>query len=216
MAGIEQPAEEWYRTHPDEVAQTVVPFKVFMKRRMQGIATRTIRRTVKPSKVRRARKVTTVKVAKVSVKTERRPKSNRLRRTPSILPVPSKPIRNRRLWPGSQRWLQQEREISRAIRGKMRHRSGQGFVSAKARLAWMRGDPCAYCGAPADTWDHLNPRKRGGNNSDNNMARACHSCNHEKTSRTLLMFLVIRAHRKAAGTWKRLPGLRLNRFNHGM
>lgn len=85
---------------------------------------------------------------------------------------------------------------------RKRYQSGEGYVAAQKRLTWMLGDPCAYCGGPADTWDHITPRKRGGGHSDDNLCRVCFPCNSEKSSRTLLTFLAIRAKRKAAGAWK--------------
>ena len=89
---------------------------------------------------------------------------------------------------------------------KRRAKKGAGYNAAKVRLAWMRADQCAYCGEKADTWDHITPRKRGGDHSDDNLCRVCFPCNAEKTSRELLMFLTLRARRKAAGTWvKRDP-----------
>ena len=89
---------------------------------------------------------------------------------------------------------------------RVRRTSGAGYNAAKVRLTWMLADPCAYCGEKADTWDHITPRKRGGDHSDDNLCRVCFPCNAEKTSRELLMFLTLRAQRKAAGTWvKRDP-----------
>lgn len=43
---------------------------------------------------------------------------------------------------------------------------------------------CAYCGAPADTVDHLLPQSRGGNNTWLNTVAACTPCNHRKANRT--------------------------------
>lgn len=94
-------------------------------------------------------------------------------------------------------------------RTRVKPREGWGWKRKEAR--WMDNDPCVYCGGPADSYDHLEPRKRGGTHDVDNLARVCHSCNHEKSSRTLLMFLALRAKRKAEGTYKRLPSLRLKR-----
>lgn len=89
-----------------------------------------------------------------------------------------------------------------------RAKRGEGYMPGQRQAQWMRRDPCVYCGGPSDSWDHIEPRKRGGKHIDN-LARVCHSCNHEKSSRPLLTFLAIRAQRKAVGTWKRMPGLKL-------
>lgn len=42
---------------------------------------------------------------------------------------------------------------------------------------------CAYCPAPATTWDHAIPRSRGGGNGRNKVP-ACWICNHLKADRT--------------------------------
>lgn len=79
--------------------------------------------------------------------------------------------------------------------------NGDGFEPVKAELAYMGHDPCAYCAGPSDSWDHIDSRKRGGKHRDN-LVRACIACNMEKSSRTLLMFLVLRSQRKRAGSWQ--------------
>ena len=57
--------------------------------------------------------------------------------------------------------------------------------------AWHRGGVfirdrhrCAYCGAKADTIDHILPRSRGGEWSWMNCVAACGACNHHKGNRT--------------------------------
>ena len=42
------------------------------------------------------------------------------------------------------------------------------------------GGACIYCGAPADTIDHLDPVSRGGRTTPGNVAPACKSCNSRK------------------------------------
>src|SRR3990167_882030 len=59
----------------------------------------------------------------------------------------------------------------------------------------MMADPCAYCGRPSTVMDHLHPRSRGGADHAGNLLPACRSCNAEKGRRSLLPFLVARAHR---------------------
>lgn len=44
---------------------------------------------------------------------------------------------------------------------------------------------CAYCGARADTVDHVLPRSRGGRHSWENVVAACRRCNHRKADRML-------------------------------
>ena len=46
--------------------------------------------------------------------------------------------------------------------------------------AW--GHECAYCGAPADTLDHVKPRHKGGATVACNLVPACRICNRKKGS----------------------------------
>lgn len=39
---------------------------------------------------------------------------------------------------------------------------------------------CAYCGDPADTWDHITPVVQGGVTDLWNIVPACRSCNSRK------------------------------------
>ena len=43
---------------------------------------------------------------------------------------------------------------------------------------------CQYCGAHADSIDHVMPRSRGGGNEWENVAAACRPCNLHKRDRT--------------------------------
>lgn len=53
------------------------------------------------------------------------------------------------------------------------------------RAALMHRDRfrCAYCGARADTVDHVVPRSRGGDHSWENCVAACSPCNHRKADK---------------------------------
>jgi 5-methylcytosine-specific restriction endonuclease McrA len=44
---------------------------------------------------------------------------------------------------------------------------------------------CGYCGARADTIDHVRPRSRGGQHIWTNVVAACARCNHRKGDRLL-------------------------------
>jgi hypothetical protein len=55
-------------------------------------------------------------------------------------------------------------------------------------VALRYNDPCAYCGGPADTWDHLDPV--GG--QQHNLTRACERCNVLKGRTPVLLFLACR------------------------
>jgi hypothetical protein len=60
---------------------------------------------------------------------------------------------------------------------------------AEGYIKSMRCDPCAYCGAPADTVDHIEPRRDGGLDDWTNFTGSCHRCNGRKTATPLLIFL---------------------------
>jgi 5-methylcytosine-specific restriction endonuclease McrA len=55
------------------------------------------------------------------------------------------------------------------------------------RAALMHRDRfcCAYCGAKADTVDHVVPRSRGGDHSWENCVACCSTCNHRKGDKSL-------------------------------
>ncbi|MFV0493900.1 HNH endonuclease [Mycobacterium sp.] len=55
------------------------------------------------------------------------------------------------------------------------------------RAALMQRDRfrCAYCGAGADTVDHVVPRSRGGGHSWENCVACCSTCNHRKGDKLL-------------------------------
>ncbi|WP_415623399.1 HNH endonuclease, partial [Mycobacterium simiae] len=55
------------------------------------------------------------------------------------------------------------------------------------RAALMHRDRfcCAYCGAKADTVDHVVPRSRGGEHSWENCVACCSTCNHRKGDKLL-------------------------------
>lgn len=65
---------------------------------------------------------------------------------------------------------------------------GNTFAAAE----WRKLDPCAYCGDASDVWDHIEPRKRLGRNTQDNAARACRKCNGKKAAKPLLVFLAER------------------------
>lgn len=76
------------------------------------------------------------------------------------------------------------------------------------------GFRCVYCGGvfPAEqlSLDHVQPRLRGGDNSDGNLVSACHPCNMRKGSSPAWAFLAEKAPerenflRYARGVWPRL------------
>lgn len=62
----------------------------------------------------------------------------------------------------------------------------RGRVTAVSRRGVLRRDKCrcAYCGAAANTVDHVLPRSRGGKNSWLNLVACCRTCNNVKGNRT--------------------------------
>ena len=49
---------------------------------------------------------------------------------------------------------------------------------------------CAYCGAPAETWDHIIPVSRGGDSAPDNVVPACSSCNSSKKDQDVLEWII--------------------------
>jgi len=65
-----------------------------------------------------------------------------------------------------------------------------------AMVAWvlqvLGRDPCAYCGAPSRTVDHIVPMVAGGTANPDNLTAACQACNGAKADSSLLEFLLSR------------------------
>lgn len=53
------------------------------------------------------------------------------------------------------------------------------------RKSWA-GRPCAMCGGPADTIDHIVPLSFGGSNVPDNLQPACRSCNNKRQSKAVI------------------------------
>ena len=91
------------------------------------------------------------------------------------------------------------REQRRAqMRARYRRNAATRIARATARKAARRmrgfrgvllGDPCAYCGGPADTLDHIVATVAGGQDTEDNLTGACRRCNSAKKDRPLLAFL---------------------------
>jgi 5-methylcytosine-specific restriction endonuclease McrA len=64
----------------------------------------------------------------------------------------------------------------------------------------IRGNPCAYCGAPGPEVDHVLARARGGSDHWTNLTPACRDCNGGKWATPLLVFLLRRAHAADSAT----------------
>jgi 5-methylcytosine-specific restriction endonuclease McrA len=58
--------------------------------------------------------------------------------------------------------------------------------SLNRRAVFLRDDhTCQYCGAPAESIDHVVPRSRGGRHTWDNVVAACLRCNRQKRDRLL-------------------------------
>ena len=57
---------------------------------------------------------------------------------------------------------------------------GKGFRGILERDAHI----CQYCGAKANTIDHVQPKSRGGSNNPGNLVSACGRCNSRKGDKT--------------------------------
>jgi 5-methylcytosine-specific restriction endonuclease McrA len=66
----------------------------------------------------------------------------------------------------------------------------------------MRRDPCAYCGKPSSSTDHIQPTANEGKNEWTNMTGACHSCNISKWTMPLLLFLGYRITKNEFEPWR--------------
>lgn len=69
---------------------------------------------------------------------------------------------------------------------------GESHLGAWASI--IRRDPCSYCGEPAGTLDHIEPKSKrtraaGSAHSWTNYAAACERCNGRKGAASLLLFL---------------------------
>lgn len=99
------------------------------------------------------------------------------------------PERKERIKQRRERWLQESPEVMHALRVQRRALElfAPGFCSAeqlKARFEFY-GDRCAYCGAPAESADHVIALSRGGSNWPANIRPCCTPCNSSKRNKTL-------------------------------
>jgi len=60
----------------------------------------------------------------------------------------------------------------------------RGAISRRGVFA-RDGHSCQYCGARADSIDHVRPRSRGGTHTWENVVAACRACNASKRDRLL-------------------------------
>ena len=80
----------------------------------------------------------------------------------------------------------------RPMRPPRGYRGERPTPTMRCELSYRAHDPCAYCGAPSEHWDHMESRHRGGWNTPDNLIRACKACNVNKRTRSPLMYLALR------------------------
>ena len=85
---------------------------------------------------------------------------------------------------GPPKW--EKDQIRRVAKAKISQVSGE----TREYVAIIRGDPCAYCGAPMEHVDHIVPFADGGVTDWTNLTPACAGCNHRKSKTPLLFFLL--------------------------
>ena len=78
----------------------------------------------------------------------------------------------------------------RAYRERNAHRSRPPYGLDDEWASVLLADPCAYCGAPSTTLDHIVPQASGGEDGEHNIVGACGSCNSSKQDLSLLRFLL--------------------------
>jgi 5-methylcytosine-specific restriction endonuclease McrA len=91
---------------------------------------------------------------------------------------------------------------------------GSGRPSLRERIIARDEGRCAYCGEvfpePQLTIDHVEPRMRGGDQSEGNLVTACRACNTRKGSAPAWAYLADRPQeremflRHATAVWPRL------------
>jgi hypothetical protein len=81
----------------------------------------------------------------------------------------------------------------RRARNVIRRSQGADWKQFPESLEYVfiiANDPCAYCGVPMQSVDHIVPVARGGSGEWMNLAPACLSCNSSKCDDPLLAFLL--------------------------
>lgn len=54
------------------------------------------------------------------------------------------------------------------------------MTSMGSKVRPVKGRKCHYCDSPANSWDHIVPKSKGGRNAQWNRVPACTSCNRAK------------------------------------
>ncbi len=98
----------------------------------------------------------------------------------------------RRAYAYTAQWRTVNREHVQAYKRTAYRRVETADAETREYAEVIRQDPCAYCGVPSDTLDHILPISAGGRNHWSNLAPACRSCNSGKKDRPLLLALLAR------------------------
>lgn len=90
-------------------------------------------------------------------------------------------------------WRAENRERlranNRAAGSRRRERVGDSRAEVAEYARVLLGDPCSYCGGPADVIDHIVALASGGEHEARNLTAACRRCNARKRTIPLLPFL---------------------------
>lgn len=78
-------------------------------------------------------------------------------------------------------------------KGKRRQPKERMSTESRWYIGVLREDPCAYCGGPGGTIDHIVPKFSAGENQWSNFTSACFGCNNRKKARPLLAYLLTTA-----------------------
>lgn len=114
--------------------------------------------------------------------------------------------------------LEKRREYLRAnpqgnrLNQRRRRALKRGYRLTADDRAYMRlliTDPCAYCGGPGGTIDHIEPLSITASGVWSNLTAACHSCNSGKNAKPILVYLLERRwlSKRAGTTTRRIADL---------
>ncbi len=102
------------------------------------------------------------------------------------------PVLRARINARKQAWYHTERgrELNNAAQRRRYARLGKRPPANVREYALiLRNDPCAYCGAPMEEWDHIIPVNQGGPTTWDNLTASCRRCNRSKSDKSLLAWL---------------------------
>lgn len=107
----------------------------------------------------------------------------------------------------------QRRRSGNARRARKQAAQVAGPVSMRVYREVVESGDCVYCGAEADTVDHIQPLARGGHEAEYNLVPACDYCNSSKCASPLtdwhhqeLVRHAVRHSPKVAAVWAQLTG----------